>query len=146
MSPAVTGRTVLCDAGPLIALIDADDEHHARCAAILPTLPVPLVTTWPCFTEAMAYAGGVGGWPMQQQLWRFMERGALEIYDLTDADRARMPVLMAKYRDTPMDLADASLVTAAEALGLRRVFTTDSDFYAYRIGTGRQAGVFEVLP
>lgn len=40
---------------------------------------------------------------------------------------------MAKYHDTPMDLADASLVSAAEILGLDRIFTYDSDFYIYRI-------------
>ena len=42
-------------------------------------------------------------------------------------------MLMEKYEDTPMDLADASLVAAAETLGLKRIFTLDSDFYVYRI-------------
>jgi predicted nucleic acid-binding protein len=35
-----------------------------------------------------------------------------------------------------MDLADASLVAAAERLGLRRIFTLDSDFYIYRLLDG----------
>jgi hypothetical protein len=37
---------------------------------------------------------------------------------------------------TPMDLADASLVVAAESLTLRRVFTLDRDFYIYRLADG----------
>ena len=41
-------------------------------------------------------------------------------------ERAR--VLMEKYRDTPMDLADASLVVLGEAKNLRRVFRLDSGF------------------
>lgn len=45
----------------------------------------------------------------------------------------RIIELMAKYHDTPMDLADASLVSAAEVLGLDRIFTYDNDFYIYRI-------------
>ena len=48
----------------------------------------------------------------------------------------RMAELMGKYRDKPMDLADASLVAAAEHLSLRRVFTIDRDFYIYRLADG----------
>lgn len=50
---------------------------------------------------------------------------------------------MEKYKDTPMDLADASLVVAAETLGLRRIFTLDSDFYVFRIN---DRDAFEVIP
>ncbi len=32
-----------------------------------------------------------------------------------------------------MDLADVSLVAAAEDLGIRRIFTLDWDFYVYRL-------------
>jgi len=42
-----------------------------------------------------------------------------------------------------MDLADASIVLAAESLRVNRVFTLDRDFLVYRIH-GTQA--FEVLP
>jgi uncharacterized protein len=54
-----------------------------------------------------------------------------------------MRVLMRQYRDTPMDLADASLVVAAERLNLHRIFTLDSHFYAYRINGTHS---FEVVP
>jgi len=35
-----------------------------------------------------------------------------------------------------MDLADASLVAVAERLGIKRLFTLDSDFYIYRLADG----------
>ncbi len=54
-----------------------------------------------------------------------------------------MDTLMRQYKDTPMDLADASLVAVAESLGFSRIFTLDSHFRAYRI---RQSGVFEIVP
>ena len=54
-----------------------------------------------------------------------------------------MPVLMEKYADVPMDLADCSIVLAAESLRVNRVFTLDNDFRVYRIN-GTQA--FELLP
>ena len=45
-----------------------------------------------------------------------------------------MKALMEKYRDTPMDLGDASLVALAEDRGIRRIFTLDDDFLVYRAG------------
>ncbi len=41
-----------------------------------------------------------------------------------------------------MDLADASLVAAAERLSIRHIFTIDSDFYIYRF---RDGTAFEIL-
>ncbi|HZO88472.1 MAG TPA: hypothetical protein VFB38_09035 [Chthonomonadaceae bacterium] len=59
------------------------------------------------------------------------------------AERTRMRALMRQYRDTPMDLADASLVAAAEALKVRRIFTLDNDFYVNQMDGNKP---FEVVP
>ena len=48
---------------------------------------------------------------------------------------------MEEFCDTPMDLADALLISAANTLGLARIFTFDRHFHAYRIH-GRALGVF----
>ena len=47
----------LTDTGPLVALVDEDDAHHAACALVLPALSPPMVTPWPCFTEAVLHGG-----------------------------------------------------------------------------------------
>jgi hypothetical protein len=53
---------------------------------------------------------------------------------------------MEEYSDHPMDLADASLVAAAEALRVTRVFTLDrSDFSAYRASIGRKRRGFTIV-
>ena len=54
-----------------------------------------------------------------------------------------MRELMAKYKDAPMDIADASLVAAAEVSGKQRIFTVDSDFVVYRL-LGKQS--FDIVP
>lgn len=55
-----------------------------------------------------------------------------------------MRELMGKYRDLPMDLADASLVRVAERDGIATVFTVDRrDFSVYRIYGRRR---FEIVP
>ncbi len=92
------------------------------------------MTTWPAFAEAMYLVGKRGGWHFQNTLWDAYRDTWLQFHQPTDAEMPRLIELMAKYHDTPMDLADASLVSAAEALGLDRIFTYDSDFYIYRIG------------
>ena len=39
-----------------------------------------------------------------------------------------METLMEKYKDLPMDVADASLVVTAETRNISRIFTLDSHF------------------
>jgi predicted nucleic acid-binding protein len=124
---------VLTDAGPLIALFDEDDKHHASCSAILCRLPYgPLVTTWPYMTEAMYLLHGLGRYRYQNRLWRTYRDGRLVILDITAVEVQRMDALMLQYQNVPMDFADASLIAVAESRGFRRLFTIDSDFYIYR--------------
>lgn len=59
--------------------------------------------------------------------------GAFQLFSLRDEKLSRAAELMHKYRDLPMDLADASLVILAEELGEGRILSTDRrDFRAYR--------------
>ncbi len=135
---------ILTDTGVLIALLDADDNQHAACSTALKRLPAePLLTTWPCFTEAMYLLGAVGGCRYQATPWNLRSARRLVLHDLTAAEADRMAALMDKYSDTPMDLADASLVAAAETLGLAQIFSLDSHFHVYRIH-GKQS--FQVVP
>ena len=134
---------ILCDTSPLIALINSKDPGHGRGAAALPSLSAPLITTWSCFTEAMYLAHRYGGWAAQQEIWSLIEAGLLVIRSQSAEEQAEMQRLMFQYRDKPMDLADASLVAAANALNQRQIFTLDSDFYTYRF-KGNQA--FEIIP
>jgi len=135
---------ILTDTGPLVALLDRDDAHHTACVAAAHRMPSgPLLTTWPCFTEAMYLLGEVGGSTYQGELWRLRAAGRLILLELRDAEVDRMAMLMDKYRDTPMDLADASLVAAAEARSFRRVFTLDSHFRIYRLQDG---SILDVVP
>jgi predicted nucleic acid-binding protein len=102
-----------------------------------------MMTTWPAFAEAMYLLGRIGGWPLQDNLWQYVVTQTLVFYTLTTSDQLRMKALMERYRDRPMDMADASLVAAAEATGEVRIFTMDSDFYIYQ---RHGSEPFEVVP
>ncbi|HEY3123460.1 MAG TPA: PIN domain-containing protein [Thermoanaerobaculia bacterium] len=122
---------MLVDAGPLVALIHADDRHHATCRQALERIREPLATVWPALTEAMYLLGFSSSG--QDALWRLLERDAVKILPLDAGDVPRMRELMRKYRDLPMDLADAALVRVAEREKISRVFTIDRrDFEVYR--------------
>jgi uncharacterized protein len=123
---------ILIDAGPLVALVDADDQHHEKCVDCLRSLREPLATVWPPLVEALYLLGDV---PQgQEALWEMLERGAVQLLRLDLADVPRMRQLMVKYADRPMDFADAALVRVAERDGIRKVFTVDrGDFAVYRL-------------
>ncbi|MGI8587653.1 MAG: type II toxin-antitoxin system VapC family toxin [Chloroflexia bacterium] len=119
---------ILTDAGPLVAFLDTDDPNHSACMITAQSLPAePMLTTWPCFAEAMYLLGAVGGHLYQAELWQLWKTGRLLLHDLLLAEVQHMLALMEKYRDTPMDLADASLLVVAESLSLRRIFSIDRE-------------------
>lgn len=133
---------MLIDAGPLVALIHADDRHHKRCTDVLRNLNEPLATVWPAFTEAMYLLGF--SWRAQDALWELIERDVVGFLALDDHDNRRARELMKKYRDLPMDLADAALVSVAERDRISRIFTLDRrDFQLYRPA---RMGRFQIVP
>jgi hypothetical protein len=133
---------ILVDAGPLVALIHEDDREHQRCKDVFATLNEPMGTVWPALTEAMYLLGF--SWRAQEALWQLIECQVVQILSLGFADVPRMMDLMQKYRDRPMDLADAALVRIAEREKSRRIFTLDRrDFEVYRPA---RLGRFSILP
>lgn len=132
---------ILTDAGPLVALVDRGEPDHEQCVDTLAKLRGPMLTTWPAFTEAMYLLGDVAGWQAQEVLWRLQQRGDLVVEMPTHLDRTAE--LMRRYRDLPMDLADATLVALAEERALGTVFSLDRDFKVYRLTRGKP---FKVLP
>ena len=133
---------ILVDAGPLVALIHADDRHHQQCREALASLREPMITVWPAFTEAMYLLGFSSD--AQDALWQILGSDALRIGELYEEDYPRMRELMRKYHDLPMDLADAALVRLAERESIHRVFTIDRrDFQVYRPKGIRR---FDILP
>jgi predicted nucleic acid-binding protein len=135
-------RGVLVDAGPLVALLDRADAAHETCVEAIRALRDPLLTVWPAFTEAMYLLRE--SWPAQKALWSRLETGALELAPLDRTDGPRMRKMMEKYRDLPMDLADAALVRVAERESLTRIFTLDrTHFSIYRAGRRRH---FTIVP
>ena len=135
---------ILVDTGPLVALFDPQDGQHARCVKALKEIREPIMTTTPVLTEAFHMLGpaSIGS----DRLRDFIEAGGLSVWFFDRQALTRAFELMELYADHPMDLADASLVTAAEGLGTRRVFTIDrNDFQTYRVRRGHRHQSIQIV-
>jgi len=123
---------ILVDAGPLVALLDDEDQHHGQCLEAWRALDEPIATVWPVLGEAMHFL--CDDRSAQEGIWKMIERGALALLPLGLSDVPRIRELMAKYADRPMDMADAALICVAEREGIRKIFTVDKkDFAVYRL-------------
>ncbi len=126
-------NAILVDAGPLVAILNSNDQDHARCIEALKAIRAPLATTWPPLTEAMYLLSFSPA--AQDALLQMVERRTLLLLNISAPDLPRIRALIKKYRNLPMDFADATLVRVAEREGIRRVFTLDRrHFGVYRLG------------
>ena len=124
---------IIADTGFWLALANRRDRYHERCVATLSEINEPLVTTWPVLTETCHLLVTRLGIPAEIAFIDSACAGAFEIFQLDPSHLPRVQELMTKYRDLPMDLADASLVVLAEQIGTGRILSTDErDFHAYR--------------
>ncbi|HEY3658943.1 MAG TPA: PIN domain-containing protein [Steroidobacteraceae bacterium] len=135
---------ILVDTGPLVALFDRKNDRHARCAGILKAIREPLCTTVAVLIEAfhMLEPQSMGS----DRLREFIAKSAMSVWFFEHDSLMRAFELMESYADRPMDLADALLVVAAEALETRKIFAIDrNDFATYRVRCGHRHYTFEVL-
>ena len=120
----------LIDAGPIIALLDRKDEHHDWAVEQFSRFDA-FETCEAALSEAcarLAYAGFD-----QTAVIRLVDEGVLKLTFDTAYNIGRILALMEKYRDLPMDFADACLVTMSEEEKESLVVTLDKkDFSVYR--------------
>ena len=136
---------IVVDTGPLIALFDPKDPAHVRCVDALKTIHDRLYTTLPVLTEAfhILQPDSVGS----DRLRDFIVHGGISIWFFDDPQLLRAFELMEQYGDSSIDLADASLIVAAEALRTRTVFTIGRrDFRRYHIRRGHRHHAPEIIP
>jgi predicted nucleic acid-binding protein len=121
-------RSVLVDAGFLVALLSRRDSHHRWAATQSDRFPPPWSTCEAVLSEAFHLLAGRG----QPALTALLRRRALlPVFDLNE-DLERPLRLMERYADLPMSLADACLLRMTETMADPVLLTTDSDFRIYR--------------
>lgn len=131
-------NSAVVDSGPLIALFDRDDAHHASVVKFLGDHPrLRLLTTWAVVNEVCALLAARVGKQAELDCLEWIERGGVAIDAQDSTALPRMRALITKYRDLPFDFADASVAVLAEQAGIAQVLTLDRDFEIYRDAGGR---------
>ena len=123
-------KSILIDAGPLIALFDKSDRYHSQSIQFLKSYKGILLTTWPVITETshmLAFSVRT-----QIAFLEWINRGGMHLVEIEYSSIVRLIELCNKFQDVPMDLADATLIVAAEERNIKEIATIDSDFYIYR--------------
>ncbi len=130
-------KTWLLDTGPLVAFLSRRDAAHERMNEVLGSFPGRMLSTGAVLTEAMFFLARAQVGPAA--LAELVSSGGIVIIDVFQpSDLRAAAALMGRYRDTPMDFADATLVLTGEALGVFDILTLDRrGFSTFRTNDGQ---------
>lgn len=125
---------IIVDTGFWLALANSKDNAHQTAKNLfIRFADEELITTWCVITETCYLLQKRVGLNAPKSLINKIYTGSLSVFEIKPSHCQRIEELMQKYRDLPMDLADASLVILAEELGQGRILSVDyRDFNTYR--------------
>jgi predicted nucleic acid-binding protein len=123
-------KATLLDTGVIVALLDRDERYHVQCVEVVSDIVGPLATCGAVIAEACYLLRRTAG--ASEAVVRNVANGVFQT-PVRLVDRAgAIEKLLRKYRDVPMDLADACLVDLADQIDTGRILTLDRDFEFYR--------------
>lgn len=132
---------MLLDTGPFVAFLDRSERNHERCLAFIREFKGRLFTTEAILTKVVYLLGP--SFANQKPALDFIMLGGAELVPLSPALLKRSAALMAKYADSPMDFADATLVALAEERGIASIVTLDrKDFSVYRTAARKGFAIY----
>lgn len=133
---------VLMDTGPWVALLDRSEDRHGECVKWLEKFKGELFSTEAVLTEVLYLLNF--SLIAQKAALDFILTGAIILVPSSIDSLTKAKKLMEKYRDFPMDFADATLVTLAQDLSIENIVSFDrKHFSIYRFFKTRS---FTVLP
>ncbi|MBV8148566.1 MAG: PIN domain-containing protein [Candidatus Eremiobacteraeota bacterium] len=121
-------RSILVDAGFIVALLSKRDAHGGWAALQAKRLPPPWHTCDAVLSEAFHLLGSQGRLALVALLRRAVLDAAFSLTENLDPTLR----LLEKYANVPMSFADACLVRMCEVFADPLVLTTDADFRIYR--------------
>jgi hypothetical protein len=135
---------IVCDTGPLVALLNSADDHHVASRDLFAKYPGRLVVPGPVLTEVCYMAESRLGSETEARFLDSLATGEFQLEAVSVADLRRMAGLVRTYADFPLGAADASVVAVAERLGATRIATLDHRHF--RALRPAHCAAFELLP
>ena len=125
---------IVADTGAVVALIDADDRHHAALRAAFERDPDAWVLPWAVLPEVDHIVASKLGAEAARAFRRDLAEGAFPVEWSVPADLARAAELDVRYGDLRLGLVDSVVMAIAERLGARAIATLDlRDFGAVEL-------------
>ena len=132
----------IVDAGPLYAVLDADDRNHRRSVEVLQRRDLDLIVPALVVAEVTYIAGRRLGLVAEAGFLRGLE--SLQVEAPSPDEWPRIAAIVEQYRDFPLGGTDASVVALAERFGTDLIVTLDRrHFDAIR---PRHTAAFRTLP
>ncbi len=128
----------------MYAYVDADDRHHRASLALLRSHPGPLVVPVLVVTEVAYLVATRLGTDAEVRFLGDLASGAFTAEPVHPRDWLRIAELTSRYRDLPLGFVDASVVAAAERLGVTELATVDRRHFS--VVRPRHAAAFTLLP
>ena len=116
---------IVADTGAIIALVDADDRHHAALRSLFEAKPEPWVLPWAILPEVDYLLATHVGVRAQRAFFGDIASGAFDVEWGAVADLRRAQELDARYDKFKLGLVDAVVIAVAERLGARAIATID---------------------
>jgi len=98
---------ILTDTGYWLALANSKDRFHQRAIDVTRTINSQLFITWPVITETCHLLNNRIGSRAPIKFLQQVEQ-SISIFELNVSHLSQAIVLMEKYQNLPMDMADAS--------------------------------------
>ena len=135
---------IVVDTGPIVALINARDDQHARCRDLLRHHPGPLVVPTTVFTEVCMLLERRRGTPAELAFLADVRTGLFTLLETASADLDRIAELVDTYADLPLGTVDASVLALTERLQLTEVITLDHRHFS--VVRPRHVAHLDLLP
>jgi predicted nucleic acid-binding protein len=126
----MTPRTIV-DSGFLVALLEADDVHHAWARKVATQVRGPWLTSEACITEVVFMLQQVGRVAVER-LFEWLDTGSLHSRHLLPEELEPVRAELLRYADRWVDFADACIVCMSDFQPKLPVVTVDTrDFAVY---------------
>ncbi len=122
-------QQVIVDTGVLVAILNKIDSYHGWAIQQFANIQPPLLTCEAIISEACFL---LRRYQQSNLLLQWLEKGVLSLPFSLQNEIQPLNILLKKYSDVPMSLADGCLVRLAEIYPQSQILTLDSDFKVYR--------------
>ena len=124
--------------------MDRSDTDHQRCAALIEAAKEPIILPAPVIVEVDWLASRRLQPEAFLSLLADIQEARLKVEELHDSDYTRCRELIDRYRDLPLGLVDAAVISIVERLGEAKLATLDHRHF--RVVRPRHVPSLRLLP